>query len=1395
MRLISYFNISILIILIISCDAYAQVQSQKTFGGNTYDRLSQTILTNDKGYLMGGYTDNYGAGGYDILITKLDSNSKVEWSYTFGGTSDDYIATRFPMEQTVDGGYIIVGLTNSFGAGNTDIYLIKISASGQLQWSKTYGGSNEDRGISVRQIDSSGYYILADTRTYSFGSRDAYVIRTDGAGNIMWTSTFGIGGSDTPYGFDITYDGGLILAGHRVAGANVRGYLARLNSTGTLLWQKLYGGSTFRSSPYSVFELPDSGFIALGRTNEFGAGDYDMYVIRTDSVGSLLWSKTYGTASEELGRTLNLTADSGFVFIGYTYGGSLGGRDAMMIKTDKLGNLSWSMTYGGVNNELVFHSEETSSGGFTLAGTTESFGSGSGDFFLIRTNSSGISGCNEASITITANSASPAVATLSPGTSSGGSAAVAATQVDSPTIGCWSLCPIEMILMADTAICNGDSFQITLSGGTNHVWDASPDLSCTNCQNPIAFPTSTTKFAVTALDTNGCYMSDTIEVSIGNTLLGLTINDTTICPGDSVLIGSNNSGTFAWTPSATLDSDVISNPNAFPGTITTYTVIATDSDGCISTDSIQVGITNILTALTINDTTICLGDSVLIGSNNSGTFTWTPSATLNSAVISNPNAFPFTTTTYTVIAIDSVGCAYSDSITVTIGIPMIILTISDTVICPGDSIQIGSNNSGVFSWSPSNTLTSSTVSNPFAFPNNTTTYTVNAMDSNGCSGIDSITISINFTPSVTSHTTICSGGQVSMNANGGTTYSWSPSSSLSCQNCQSTMASPSTATTYSVVITDSVGCVVTLTTMVNVLAAQTVVAGSNDTICPGDSVILNGAINGLCFVNGIWSGGTGTYTPNDSTLNARYTPSAAEISAGSATLTLSSTINSPGEGLLCYDHFQQDSMFHLGTAANTVTGFQNYSGADIVAMGFDTTSRTIFAFTAIGNAFKLYAIDMVTCSTLLINDYFGSGEAYFAADYDNKNGILYAIGVPVFNVSGAQILYSVNTKNGNLTTIGPLGLTANSQASLSYLQGDGINGLAYDPSTDVLYGISHNNDLYSISTSSGLATFVGIVGVTSIRGMGYDYNSNSLWGVVSTQNLVQIDKASGATISWTAGGNFSFVSAATYVPSDFMQVPLCEDTMRITIEKPSAIASNDTLICAGDMVQLNAAGGTLFTWSPGIGLSDTAIANPNASPDTSTLYTVIVSNGSCEDTAFVTITVNPLPVANAGANVTITIGSDTVLIATGGGNYSWSPSTGLSCTDCPNPTANPVVTTTYTVVVTDAFGCTKTDSVTVFVDDAQPCGLASLFIPNAFTPNGDSQNDVLKIFGEGFVVNKFIIYDRWGEQVFSAQGNDIDWDGRYRGEFLNAGVFAYYLELLCPNNEVIIRQGDITLIR
>ena len=195
-------------------------------------------------------------------------------------------------------------------------------------------------------------------------------------------------------------------------------------------------------------------------------------------------------------------------------------------------------------------------------------------------------------------------------------------------------------------------------------------------------------------------------------------------------------------------------------------------------------------------------------------------------------------------------------------------------------------------------------------------------------------------------------------------------------------------------------------------------------------------------------------------------------------------------------------------------------------------------------------------------------------------------------------------------------------------------------------------------------------------------------------------------------------------------------------------------------------------------------------PNTTTTYYASVSNFCGTATDSIVITVFPTPVANAGKDTTILFGQSVQLYGVQGQSYLWSPATGLSCTNCPDPIANPKATTTYYLTVTGANGCESFDTMTVFIDASH-----SLFIPNIFSPNGDGNNDVLFVRGKGIELVLFTLYNRWGDLIFESNDINTGWDGTYKSQQVNSGVFVYYVTGTYTDDIPFDMKGNVSLVR
>jgi PKD repeat protein len=363
---------------------YIDEQWTKTFGGTNIDVGYDVQQTDDGGYIISGYTRSYGASGHNIWLIKTDSSGNELWNKTFGGSSDDEGES---VQQTADGGYIITGWTKSYGAGLKDLWLIKTDSSGNEQWNKLFGGSSDDGGTSVRQTSDGGYIISGYTSSYGAGSVDAWLIKTDSSGNQQWSTPLGGMSSDGAWCVQITTDGGFVLTGWTYSygpGAVGNVWLVKTDSLGNQEWNKAFGGADVDRG-YYVQQTTDEGYIITGYTASSGAGLDDMMLIKTDSSGTEQWTKTFGGTGRDYGNQVEQTFSGGYIIAGYTLSYGAGSEDVWLVKTDSSGNKVWDDTFGGTYSDVGYSVQQTTDGGYIVTGHTLSYGAGVHDVWLIKT--------------------------------------------------------------------------------------------------------------------------------------------------------------------------------------------------------------------------------------------------------------------------------------------------------------------------------------------------------------------------------------------------------------------------------------------------------------------------------------------------------------------------------------------------------------------------------------------------------------------------------------------------------------------------------------------------------------------------------------------------------------------------------------------------------------------------------------------------------------------------------------------------------------------------------------------------------------------------------------------------------------------------------------------------
>ena len=356
-----------------------------TFGGPVGDWGMSVEQTSDGGYILTGFVDfNYG-DDCQVGLIKTDSNGNKQWDKTFG--LETHIDSGHSVQQTTDGGYILSGKTESFGSGSYDVWLIKTDVDGNELWNRTFGGSGMDSGNSVQQTADGGYIIVSYTESYDVGGGDAWLIKTDEYGDEVWNKTFGGAKHDRGLSVRQTSDGGYIFTGGTKSFGSGDMWLIKTNSNGDKEWEKTFGGNKGEEG-WSVQQTSDERYVVAGYTSSYGAGGRDVWLIKTDADGNELWNKTFGGSDDDEAYSVHQTSDDGYILTGHTFSYAPGyARDLWVIKTNSNGNKQWDKSFGsasGSKDDLGHSVQQTLDGGYIIAGKTTSYGAGDYDIWLIK---------------------------------------------------------------------------------------------------------------------------------------------------------------------------------------------------------------------------------------------------------------------------------------------------------------------------------------------------------------------------------------------------------------------------------------------------------------------------------------------------------------------------------------------------------------------------------------------------------------------------------------------------------------------------------------------------------------------------------------------------------------------------------------------------------------------------------------------------------------------------------------------------------------------------------------------------------------------------------------------------------------------------------------------------
>lgn len=382
---------------------------QNSIGGTTDDYGFYIEATSDGGTIVlgsatsadGDFSSNF--GDYDVLLTKLNSSGGIQWIKNLGGS---LLEEGYTVHQTIDGGYFITGYTRSSDGqvatnnGARDIWVVKTNALGIIQWENTYGGTNDDRAYFTTQTSDGNYIMAGYTEsndgdvTFNNGSGDVWVVKIDTAGALLWQKSLGGTGGDYGSHISETPDGGYIISAYTDSNdGDVSGYhgggsdvwTVKINSTGTIQWQKCYGGSSLEYST-AAYSTVDGGYIFLAYTFSSDGditsthGNFETWLVKLNAIGTIQWQKCLGGNDSDANYALLKTLDGKYIIAGYTYSsdgdvtGYHGGGEAdyWIIKTDTTGTIEWQTCLGGTGDDQAFSIDQLADSTYVIAGLAAS---------------------------------------------------------------------------------------------------------------------------------------------------------------------------------------------------------------------------------------------------------------------------------------------------------------------------------------------------------------------------------------------------------------------------------------------------------------------------------------------------------------------------------------------------------------------------------------------------------------------------------------------------------------------------------------------------------------------------------------------------------------------------------------------------------------------------------------------------------------------------------------------------------------------------------------------------------------------------------------------------------------------------------------------------------------
>jgi len=351
----------------------------KTFGGSKKDGGYDVQQSSDGGYILAGVTSSFGYGNDDVWLIKTNELGDEQWNRTYGSTRFESAKS---VLQTSDGCYTVLGITSSYGAGGWDMWLIKTDANGNELWNCSYGGDDTDWARSLYQTSDGGYILIGYTQSYGAGGEDVWLVKTDANGNEEWNKTYGGTDRDKARDGQITSDGGFIITGNTRHTDETKTFLIKTDSFGIEEWNKTYHESGFESSANSVWETIDGGYIICGAKGVFLVS-CGVFLLKTDEFGNEQWNVTLEGQNDDWGLSIQQVDDGGYIIAGEIKDERYY-SEVLLLKTDVCGNEQWNKTFSRTLHSRGQTVKQTNDGGYIITGETDFYGPELGNVWLIK---------------------------------------------------------------------------------------------------------------------------------------------------------------------------------------------------------------------------------------------------------------------------------------------------------------------------------------------------------------------------------------------------------------------------------------------------------------------------------------------------------------------------------------------------------------------------------------------------------------------------------------------------------------------------------------------------------------------------------------------------------------------------------------------------------------------------------------------------------------------------------------------------------------------------------------------------------------------------------------------------------------------------------------------------